>query len=67
MLEGVYGMISLKDVIKKNNNNTEPLVKNAMIPVLSDNSEQVPPIFRQAQDSIFYACSTQKRYNNEIK
>ena len=48
LLVDIYGKISLKDVIKKNNAYTTPLIKNAMIPVISDNGEQVPPIFRQA-------------------
>ena len=39
LLVDVYVMISLRDVIKKNNAHTEPLTKNSMVPVVSDNSE----------------------------
>ena len=46
LLVNIYGEISLKDVIKKHNAHTEPLIKNAMIPVLSDRNVPPPVVFQ---------------------
>ena len=45
----------------------EPLVKYSMVPAISDRGSTPPSVFRQADDKVSYAISSQNRYNDVIQ
>jgi hypothetical protein len=56
----------LEYVIRQNNGYVELLLKFAFVPAISDRGQPPPLVFRQAEDEVFYATSTQNRYNEEV-
>ena len=65
-LAPIQYLIPLKDIIRKNNAYVEPLIKDAMVPAISDRGSPPPSVYNQAEDKILYALSPQNRYNDEV-
>ena len=57
----------LLELIRKNNVYLEALIRDAMVLAISDRGSSPPVVFRQADDKISYAISSQKRYNCEVQ
>ena len=57
-------IIPLRDVIKLKNAYIEPFIKNALVLAISDKGQAPPVVFKQAEDKVFYALSSQNRYND---
>ena len=66
LLDSYSGIIPLKDLIAQNNAYIELLIKNAMVPAISDRGNSPPVVFRQAENKISYALSPQNRYDEEV-
>ena len=56
--DAISGSIPLKDLIAQNNAYIENLIKNAMVPAISDRGTALPTVFKQADDEISYAKSS---------
>ena len=66
LLDSYTGIIPLKDLIAQNNAYIELLIKNAMVPAISDRGNSPPVVFRQAENKISYALSPQNRYDEKV-
>ena len=60
----MYELIPLWDLLKQNNAYVEALIKYAMIPAISDRGLTPPHVFRQNENKVRYAVSTQNRYDD---
>ena len=58
--------IPLVEIIRRNNAYVELLLRNAMVPAISDRGSPPPVVFGQAEDTVTYALSPQQRYNEEV-
>ena len=56
--EPISELISLADFISRNNAYVEPLIKNAMIPAISDFGIDPPVVFNQSESTVNYANSS---------
>ena len=43
--------------MKQDNAYVEPIIRNLMVPVISDRGQPPPVVFRQAKDKVSYAFS----------
>ena len=53
-------------IMRQKNAFVEPLIKDATIPAISDKGQPPPLVFKQAENTVSYALSSQNRYDEEV-
>ena len=66
MIIQISSKLPFMEMIKQNNAYVELLIKHSMVPAISDKGSPPPTVFRQADEKISYAISSQNRYNDEV-